>query len=577
MSAVIARVEESLRAEHPTLRLHLHSSNAKAAGELQSGGFTFSVAILDVTRCNDLLAVIAGSLQGARVPLILICQKDHVEVIGRLGLSRFPLIPYTSIDDLFLANSPVQQELLRAVPQARIHEELIYEFWFPRETSTIWVVCPQVHNPGQYADRSSPDYTYLDNLGDTDSLLEIMVFLSQYYPTATIERFSARDLPGGHTSGNLVVIGGPGSPDDISNEICREIMNDIGSRVAYSPDCEEMTVTHEGGAAILKADYRTAQAGTNQPGLRRDQGYFARFPNPLNANGTVILINGIHTTGVLGAARAFSERREALRNFHSVLASGASLTSFECHFEVQVLNGHVKVPTVDQRNVLAIRGAKTPRGATSVPVRAHPQAASNHNSIRVLFIAGDRGGSQVNQLQIPNEYHEIQAALRSCEHRDILALANPILGATRRRLVEAYRERPAIIHFAGHGSDRRLSILEDHDVLANETSLDADQLAEILGTMEPRVRLCVLNACSSDTVARDLVERGAVDCAIGWPGKVTDSAAVAFSRALYGALGDARPLADAVRLAAQACEPGCKPVLMGTNTGPLIVDGGENR
>ena len=72
----------------------------------------------------------------------------------------------------------------------RIHEELVYQFWFSRETSTIWVVCPQIHEPSEFADRSSPDHTYLDNLGDTDALLEVMVFLSQYYPNATIECFS---------------------------------------------------------------------------------------------------------------------------------------------------------------------------------------------------------------------------------------------------------------------------------------------------------------------------------------------------------------------------------------------------
>ena len=56
-------------------------------------------------------------------------------------------------------------------------------------------MCPQDHTPSEYADRSSLDYTYLDNLGDQDALLELMVFLSRHYPNATIRHFNSGDLP----------------------------------------------------------------------------------------------------------------------------------------------------------------------------------------------------------------------------------------------------------------------------------------------------------------------------------------------------------------------------------------------
>src|SRR5205823_2664809 len=141
------------------------------------------------------LALFIGRLQGGRVPYIVLCRAGSEEAVRRIGLSSSEIVAYGSIDELVRTDSLLQRELLRAVPQARVHEELIYQFWFPRETSTIWVVCPQIHQPGEYADRSSPDYTYLDNLGDTDALLDVMVFLSQYYPKATIERFSSSDLP----------------------------------------------------------------------------------------------------------------------------------------------------------------------------------------------------------------------------------------------------------------------------------------------------------------------------------------------------------------------------------------------
>ncbi len=204
--------------------------------------------------------------------------------------------------------------------------------------------------------------------------------------------------------------------------------------------------------------------------------------------------------------------------------------------------------------------------------------AEGRSSVRVLFIAGDRGGSQHSQLQIPREYHAIQSALRACEHRDVIALANPILAATRERLAEAYRERPAVVHFAGHGNDRSLSIIEDHRLLANETPLDTDHLCDLLRTMQVRVRLCVLNACMSVDLAQRLVDEGAVDFAVGWPAEVSDSAAIAFSTGLYGALGDGRSIGDAVSIGRVACGIGNKPVLVAadhSDTDVLVVGEGD--
>lgn len=578
VSAIIKRVERSIQTQHPGVRMRLSCVSSEQALALAPHGMTYAVGVLDVSDFDMKLARFAGRLQGTDVPHIIVCRADAVEAARCVGLGGPNLVPYETMEQLFLSDSTLQQELLRAVPNARIHEELIYQFWFPRETSTIWVVCPQIHQPGEFADRSNPDYTYLDNLGDTDALLEVMVFLSQYYPSATIERFGSEDLPEGHTSSNLVVIGGPGSAE-ISNVVCREMMSAMSSHVEYSSDCEEMKVTRAVGDAVeLRADYGSNGESSDRQsprGLRTDWGYYARFENPLNENATVVVINGIHTAGVLGAARAFGGRREALRNFHAAQASDIETTSFECYFEVKVLNGQIGVPVVNASNILTLgRAQQTPTGAFPVAVSPTP-AGERRASMRILFIAGDRGGSQVNQLQIPREYHAIQDSLHACKHRDVIALANPIMGATRERLALAYRERPTVVHFAGHGDDRSLSIIEDQKVLVSQTPLDASHFCDMLRTMQERVRLCVLNVCASATLAQQLVDRGAVDFAVGWPSKVSDSVAIAFSSALYAALGDGRRITDAVSIARVASGRGDEPLLITashSDTDALIVE-----
>jgi hypothetical protein len=169
-----------------------------------------------------------------------------------------------------------------------------------------------------------------------------------------------------------------------------------------------------------------------------------------------------------------------------------------------------------------------------------------------VFVAGDRGGSQRNQIQIPREFDAIQDKLRACEHRDAISIATPILAATHEKLIVAYRHRPGIIHFAGHGDDRSLSFISDQDVLVTDATLLGEQLSAILANFPERIRLCVLNTCNSADIAGQLAGKNAAEAAIGWPCKVADSDAVKFSGIFYGCIGDGLSLAKAVALASQS-------------------------
>lgn len=181
--------------------------------------------------------------------------------------------------------------------------------------------------------------------------------------------------------------------------------------------------------------------------------------------------------------------------------------------------------------------------------------------ITVMFVAGDRGGSHRNQVQIPREFSCIQDAIRGSEHRDAFYIAPPILAASRQTFVEAYRQRPVILHFAGHGDSRSLAFIFDQDLLVTQTEVFAAQLAAILGAFPDPVRLCVLNTCDSASIARYLVQAHVVEAAVGWPGKLVDAAAIAFSQTFYGCLGNGMTLSKSVALAAQSYGTGETPVL----------------
>jgi hypothetical protein len=204
-----------------------------------------------------------------------------------------------------------------------------------------------------------------------------------------------------------------------------------------------------------------------------------------------------------------------------------------------------------------LRPSRTKKHAASAsPLKGiEPLTPDRHDKERVLFVAGDRGGTQSNQIQIPREFDSIQNALRGAKHRDRFDLATPIHAVTRQKITAAYREGPTILHFAGHGNERSLSFIVDQGLLVSQAPIMADQLGRILANFPERIRLCVINACGSELVARHLVDSNVVDAAIGWPDKVSDAVAIAFTEALYGRLGDGLSLTRCVALAIESSHP----------------------
>jgi hypothetical protein len=570
MSTVISNVESQLRTEHPSVSLEPIFTVVGLRDSAQTNSADrFVLAVLDITDYDEDQAHLLGVMQGSGTPTVFVCQSEKVS--ERRSVSDSTLIAYDSLDELFCENSLLDRQVAQRLSQSRMLSQLVYEIWFPRDTNTIWVVCPKIHEPGEFADRSSPDYNYLDNLGDTDALLEVMVFLSRYYPSAIIERFSAEDLPSGHTNNNLVVIGGPGSCEEISNQVCQEMMGLMNSRVSYSDDCEKMIVASTNDSTVeLMADFHSDGA------IRRDYGYFGRFQNPLNEGAAVVLINGIHTAGVLGAARAFGDRRESLHNYDLVFSFGASFQSFESYFEVSVLNGSVRIPSIQPENVFALGRQRRVEVREPHDLQTTIVETRERSSATILFVGGDRGGGQYNQLQTPKEFESIKDAIRGSEHREDFNIASPIFAVTLEKLIASYRDRPTIIHFAGHGNNRSLSVIVDQGLLATETPVSADQLSTILKNFPQRVRLCVLTTCDSALIAQQLVTSDILDAAIGWPATLDDAEAITFAGLLYGRLGDGLSLGQAVDLAKQACRSHEHPVLFsrpGTDVNAFSVIG----
>ena len=177
------------------------------------------------------------------------------------------------------------------------------------------------------------------------------------------------------------------------------------------------------------------------------------------------------------------------------------------------------------------------------------------NAVRIQFVGGDRGGSHLADVQIPKEHKRIKAALKEVDRNSRFVLADPVFAATMSDLSKLYDGEPQLIHFSGHGNDRSLSFIQDQELLATNVALTIDRLRAVLDAYPYDVQVVIFNACNSATIAEGIAAAGVVDVAVGWEGKVTDSAAITFAELFYWHLGNGLSLRSSFILASQCAPP----------------------
>ena len=159
---------------------------------------------------------------------------------------------------------------------------------------------------------------------------------------------------------------------------------------------------------------------------------------------------------------------------------------------------------------------------------------------KILFLSAN--ADPASPLGVDQEYRRVARRLEATRHRDRVELISwPDLRAsdlpTRLR-----REQPTIVHFSGHGmADGGLVI---RDRRGDTTTLHPAALAGFLGRRNDTVRLVILNACYSQSLADRLREH--IDCVIGVGAEVTDQAAITFAETFYEALFDNEPIQSAI-------------------------------
>lgn len=160
------------------------------------------------------------------------------------------------------------------------------------------------------------------------------------------------------------------------------------------------------------------------------------------------------------------------------------------------------------------------------------------SSLKLLFIAA--GPLDAERLRLAAEHRDVRAALRNSTFRDDTAMEEALAARPTDLIEELNRFRPSVLHISGHGNSSGIA-LEDSAGLASEIS--TAQIASLVATADPALRLVVLNSCESAAQAEPITQH--VDASIGMAVSIGDDAARTFAVQLYGSLSEGVPLSRA--------------------------------
>lgn len=154
------------------------------------------------------------------------------------------------------------------------------------------------------------------------------------------------------------------------------------------------------------------------------------------------------------------------------------------------------------------------------------------SQLTILFLASNP--SDMIPLNLAEEVRQIEQGLRVAEHGTYFDLRSQ--WATRADdLLQAMNVyRPAIVHFAGHGTAEGIYLLREGENAAAQL-LSTVALQKLFALFRQETRLVLLNSCLSAEQAQAIVSE--IECVVGMGEEVSDGAARIFVRAFYRALG----------------------------------------
>jgi hypothetical protein len=212
--------------------------------------------------------------------------------------------------------------------------------WHFADSGPLTLVCARLpaEEAGNLATPSNPNYTQLAGFGDLDAMVELHGHLRAENAGMGVFYKSAPDVKADDLSGHVVIIGGIAW-----NDVMRRLI-DLSQLPVRQGEEPGLTT---GDIFLTQADKGPQkylpQWSPKTGALMEDVGLLVRMPNPLNSNRTLTMCNGIHSRGVLGAARTLTDARLRESN-EQYIARNFPENQFGILMRVQVIEGETLTP-----------------------------------------------------------------------------------------------------------------------------------------------------------------------------------------------------------------------------------------
>lgn len=321
--------------------------------QVQSAITDCEIAIFDISENNPNVMIEVGMALGAKkFTIILKNEASGKEFPVPSDIKAFIYVPYKKMEGVVQATKTAILNYIKNLTPSHLY---FRQLWGFNPGDVVYLVCPELEEPDSRQHPEPNEFLYLGKYGDIDALITLFSTLSKLYPNITLrictgKEFKAyKPIP---NSENLILLGGPDY-----NEITRHYMKNT-RRVPY----KFIDAGDESEAIKLPRGYGMAQAAIEMDDSRAngiDYGFFVRFQNPHNKKKTIIMVNGIHTYGVYGAAKCFALNQDgetdvSTENCKKILSKIGKHSKFGVHFKLQIMQNEVATPVINPKDVIKL-------------------------------------------------------------------------------------------------------------------------------------------------------------------------------------------------------------------------------
>lgn len=228
-------------------------------------------------------------------------------------------------------------------------EPVLHRSWLFPDSGQVTFVCARLpcEAIGAFGDPGNPNYTELQTYADIDALMELHGHIRAENPQATVHFRTPRDVEPDDLTGHIILLGGV-----VWNEITGRL-----SEMVKLPVRQVDVGLESGEIFAAEADgeerlfWPNLMEG-NRKILTEDVGLLARVPNPLNANRTLTICNGMHSRGVYGAVRSLTDGELRESNERYISANFGDASAFAILMSVKIIKNKVMTPDFNSPDVV---------------------------------------------------------------------------------------------------------------------------------------------------------------------------------------------------------------------------------